>query len=97
MEISAEIAAGQHSGREVRLSFLHEAPAALGALVARDLELLAKWAEAVEAPLPARNPVDLLIRIARASVGRQIVATLVREEAPSGPVLVTTRIEVAPR
>src|SRR5262245_49672848 len=88
-----EITEGDCAGRLVELRFLFDGPRGF---VARDLGILEKWANAVDAK-PADSPVRVVAEIGRASADRRGFLCLAHKPGLDGTVdIIPVAVEVDP-
>ena len=88
-----EIMEGDCAGRSVELRFMFDGPRTF---VARDLGVLEKWANAVDAR-PADSPIRVIAEIGRASADRRVFLSLVHKPGLHGTVdILAVAVEVEP-
>jgi hypothetical protein len=100
VSVIVKITEGDYRGREVRLRFLEVGPASLDSLIARDLETLFSWREAVKGePSPREDGiVGVLKAIWKASKGKRVLLRLGARTAKDGAIetiLLGARLEDA--
>ena len=88
-----EILEGDCAGRFVELRFMFDGPRTF---VARDLSVLEKWANAVDAK-PADSPIRVIAEIGRASADRRVFLSFVHDPGLHGTVtILAVAVEVEP-
>ena len=81
--VTLTIIEGPHKGRSLRLRFLADGPPTMMGFVERDLGLLAKWADAVDAA-PARDLSGVIKSLWKASHGHRVHLKLLTREDQLG-------------